>query len=148
MDRTNQVAGRRRSSLAGRSMLAVLDAAGRRLRQELVEHAPSGTQPAAAKNGTNITVANPGTPKSGGTLNFGLNAETNGWSPVIDEWAGSAYIVAGAIFDHLAEYDDKDMPTPYLAQSITSNADFTVVDDQDAPRRDLPGRREVRRQPR
>ncbi len=86
----------------------------------------SGTNPKAAKNGTNITVANPGTPKPGGTLKFGLNAETNGWSPVLDEWAGSAYIVAGAIFDHLAEYNDKDQPTPYLAQSITSNSDFTV----------------------
>ena len=86
----------------------------------------SGTNPKAAHNGTNITVANPGTPKPGGTLKFGLNAETNGWSPVLDEWAGSAYIVAGAIFDHLAEYNTKDQPTPYLAQSITSNADFTV----------------------
>ncbi len=86
----------------------------------------SGTNPAAAKNGTNITVANPGTPKPGGSLTFGLNAETNGWSPVLDEWAGSAYIVAGAIFDHLAEYNSKDQPTPYLAQSITPNADFTV----------------------
>jgi peptide/nickel transport system substrate-binding protein len=86
----------------------------------------SGTNPAAAKNGTNITVANPGTPKPGGTLKFGLNAETNGWSPVTDEWAGSAYIVAGAIFDHLAEYNNKEQPTPYLAESITSNADFTV----------------------
>ncbi len=86
----------------------------------------SGTNPKAAKNGTNITVPDPGQPKSGGTLTFGLNAETNGWSPVLDEWAGSAYIVAGAIFDHLAEYNTKDQPTPYLAQSITPNADFTV----------------------
>ncbi len=86
----------------------------------------SGTNPKAAQNGTNITVPNPGAPKSGGSIIFGLNAETNGWSPVLDEWAGSAYIVAGAIFDHLAEYNDKEQPTPYLAQSITPNADFTV----------------------
>ncbi len=44
---------------------------------------------------------------------------------MLDEWAGSAYIVAGAIFDHLAEYDDNDVPKPYLAESITSNATFT-----------------------
>jgi len=66
------------------------------------------------------------TPQKGGTLKFGLNAETNGWSPVSDEWAGSAYIVAGAIFDHLAEYNNKEQPTPYLAESITSNPAFTV----------------------
>jgi peptide/nickel transport system substrate-binding protein len=87
--------------------------------------AAGSTSSTVAKNGTNITVANPGPPKSGGILRFGLNAETNGWSPVVDEWAGSAYIVAGAIFDHLAEYDDHDVPQPYLAESITSNSTFT-----------------------
>ena len=129
------------------AVVAVLTLLAVRLRQELeLGGTTSGTNPKAAKNGTNITVANPGTPKPGGTLKFGLNAETNGWSPVVDEWAGSAYIVAGAIFDHLAEYNDKDQPTPYLAQSITAERRLHGVDDQDAPRGDLPGRREVRRQ--
>ena len=124
MDRTNHVVGRRAvvvlvSVLATLSLLAV--ACGK----SSSSGSSSGTNPVAAKNGTNITVANPGPPKYGGTLRFGLNAETNGWSPVVDEWAGSAYIVAGAIFDHLAEYDSHEVPKPYLAQSITSNADFT-----------------------
>ena len=74
-----------------------------------------------------------------------MNAETNGWSPVTDEWAGSAYIVAGAIFDHLAEYDDHDVPQPYLAESITSNSTFTEWTIKMRAGRDLPGRREVRR---
>jgi len=83
----------------------------------------SGT--AAALTGTNITVADPGTPKSGGTLKVGLNAETNGWSPSQSQWAGSAYIVAGAIFDYMAEYDTDGVAKPFLAQSITPNEDFT-----------------------
>ena len=81
------------------------------------------TVPALA--GTNITVPDPGPPKSGGTLTVGLNAETNGWSPSQSQWAGSAYIVAGAIFDYLAEYDTDGVAKPFLAESITPNADFT-----------------------
>ena len=79
-------------------------------------------------------------PKSGGTLKVGLNAETNGWSPSQSQWAGSAYIVAGAIFDYLAEYDTDGVAKPYLAESITSERRLHRVDDQDPPRRDLPER--------
>ncbi len=81
---------------------------------------------AAAQTGTNITVADPGAPKSGGTLKVGLNAETNGWSPSQSQWAGSAYIVAGTIFDYMAEYDTDGVAKPFLAQSITPNDDFTT----------------------
>lgn len=83
------------------------------------------TEPAAAQTNTNITVADPGAPKSGGTLKVGLNAETNGWSPSQSQWAGSAYIVAGAIFDRLAAYDTDGVAKPFLAESMTPNADFT-----------------------
>ena len=124
MDRIYQ-AGARRSVVVVVSLLAVLSMTAVACGSSSSNGSSSGTAPKAAKNGTNITVADPGTPKPGGTLKFGLNAETNGWSPVVDEWAGSAYIVAGAIFDHLAEYDDHDVPKPYLAESITSNSDFT-----------------------
>jgi peptide/nickel transport system substrate-binding protein len=85
----------------------------------------SDTSQSPAGNGTNITVADAGQPKAGGTLKFGLNAETDGWSPIKNQWAGSAYIVAGAIFDHLAEYDSSGVAKPYLAESMTSNAGFT-----------------------
>ena len=84
-----------------------------------------GTTTAPVGNGTNITVADAGTPKSGGTLKVGLNAETDGWSPVKNQWAGSAYIVSGAIFDRLMQYDTNGVAQPYLAESMTPNADFT-----------------------
>jgi ABC-type transport system substrate-binding protein len=124
VDRTNRVSGRRAVVLVV-AVMATLSLAAVACGKSSSSGSSSGTNPPAAKNGTNITVANPGSPKPGGTLKFGLNAETNGWSPVVNEWAGSAYIVAGAIFDHLAEYDDHDVPKPYLAESISSNADFT-----------------------
>jgi len=67
----------------------------------------------------------PGTPKAGGTLRFGLFGETNGWSPVDSNWAGSGYIVAQTMFDRLVMFDDKGQPKPYLAESIDPSADFT-----------------------
>jgi ABC-type transport system substrate-binding protein len=118
-------AARRRALATVVSILAVVSLAASACGSSSSGSATGTTRANSAKNGTNITVANPGAPKHGGTLNFGLNADTNGWSPVLDEWAASAYIVAGAIFDHLAEYDSNYVPRPYLAQSITSNANFT-----------------------
>lgn len=69
--------------------------------------------------------ASAGTPQTGGQLNFGLAAETSGWNPYIGQWAGSAYIVANAIFDPLAGIDPQGDAKPYLAESFTPNADFT-----------------------
>jgi len=80
---------------------------------------------ASTAKGTNITVPDPGSPQSGGTLRVGLNAETGGWSPSQSQWAGSAYMVGAAIFDFLAEYDSNGKAQPYLAESITPNATFT-----------------------
>jgi peptide/nickel transport system substrate-binding protein len=67
----------------------------------------------------------PGDPVAGGSLAFGLSAETDGWDVTAGRWAGSAYIVGNALYDPLAAYDTNFEPQPYLAESITSNADFT-----------------------
>ncbi|MEZ5142337.1 MAG: ABC transporter substrate-binding protein [Acidimicrobiales bacterium] len=61
----------------------------------------------------------------GGALVFGVNAETNNWSPYFGQWAGSSYTIANAIYDPLAAYDVNGDVQPYLAQEFTSNADFT-----------------------
>ena len=105
----------------------------------------TGTTEPGLANGTNITVADPGAPQAGGTLKVGLNAETDGWSPIKNQWAGSAYIVAGAIFDHLAEYDANGVAQPYLARVPHAERRLHRVDDQAAAQRDVPQRREVRR---
>ena len=73
----------------------------------------------------NITNQDAGPPQSGGSLVFGLNAETDGWDPSSNRWSGSGYIVGFSIFDPLAVFGADLKAHPYLAESFTSNADFT-----------------------
>jgi peptide/nickel transport system substrate-binding protein len=74
-----------------------------------------------------ITVPEPAEPTTGGTLAFGLGAETSdGWDPTTSRWAGSGTIVSRAVYDRLAEYDVNHVAQPFLAESITPNGDFTV----------------------
>ena len=75
---------------------------------------------------TNITLADNGQPKSGGTLVFGLEAESDGFNPTVNRWAISGTEVGLAVFDPLVAFDANSQPQPYLAQSVTPNADFTV----------------------
>lgn len=65
-----------------------------------------------------------GPPQSGGTLTYGLNAETDGWDPTSNRWSGSGYIVGYSIFDPLAVFDEDANAVPYLAESFTPDADF------------------------
>jgi peptide/nickel transport system substrate-binding protein len=71
------------------------------------------------------TNENPDPPRDGGSLAFGLSAETSGWNPVSDRWSGSGYIVGVAVYDPLTAEDEHLEPHPYLARTITPNADFT-----------------------
>ena len=41
------------------------------------------------------------TPQPGGSLAFGIEAETDGWNPVVNRWALSGHYVASAIYDTL-----------------------------------------------
>ncbi len=76
---------------------------------------------------TALTKTPPTPPQTGGTLKFGLDAETStGWDPANSQWAGAGTIVSRAIFDRLAELDADGNPRPNLAESIEPNADFTV----------------------
>lgn len=91
------------------------------------ENSTSGTAETSGTVPTAITVAEPPSPTTGGTLNFGIGAETtDGWDPTTSRWAGSGTIVSHAIFDRLAEYDDNHDAQPFLAESIEPNSDFTV----------------------
>ena len=74
-----------------------------------------------------ITLPLPAEPTTGGTLAFGLGAETSdGWDPTNSRWLGSGTIVSRAVYDRLAEYDESHVARPFLAESITANADFTM----------------------
>jgi len=73
---------------------------------------------------TDVTIAASGSPKSGGQVVYGLEAETDGFNPTANRWSASGYMVGSAVFDPLTAFDDKGNWQPYLAKSFTPSADF------------------------
>ena len=69
-----------------------------------------------------------GAPQSGGTLTFGTEAEDSGWNPTVDRWDASGTEIAVTVMDPLVAFDQSFAPKPYLAESLTPNADFTEWD--------------------
>lgn len=65
-------------------------------------------------------------PESGGSVTYGLGAETDGWNPAANRWAGSGQQVAFAIYDHLTEIDVDGQAHPYLAESVEPNDTYDV----------------------
>jgi peptide/nickel transport system substrate-binding protein len=66
------------------------------------------------------------TQKSGGNLTFGLEAETTDYCLSRAQLAISGIQVVAAIYDTLTVPNDKGVAVPYLAKSVTPNADNTV----------------------
>ena len=100
--------------------------------------AASAATPTAAPSATKV--------KPGGEITYGLEAETGGgWCPRTARLAISGIEVAAAIYDTLTAPNTKGEIVPYLAKSVTPNADFTqwtitLRDGVEVPRRH-PGRR-------
>jgi len=65
-------------------------------------------------------------PTPGGTIAYGLEADSDGFNPTVNRWAIAGVMVGLAVYDPLAAYDVNSEVKPYLAESITPNADFTV----------------------
>jgi peptide/nickel transport system substrate-binding protein len=69
--------------------------------------------------------AKEGPPHSGGSVVYGLDAESSGgWCPRNAQLAAAGIIENDAIYDQLAYPNDKGQIVPYLAQSITNSADY------------------------
>jgi ABC-type transport system substrate-binding protein len=66
-----------------------------------------------------------GQPKRGGNLRYGIEAETSGLNPTSDRFAASAYLMGNAVFDPLTRLDADGNYSPWLAESVTPNDDFT-----------------------
>jgi peptide/nickel transport system substrate-binding protein len=89
----------------------------------------SATTEAAATTAAPTTTAAPATtatPVSGGSITVAIDADASGYAPQTDAWGTGGHDVARAIFDTLATYDAQGKTVPYLAKSITANADSTV----------------------
>jgi peptide/nickel transport system substrate-binding protein len=67
-----------------------------------------------------------GAPVDGGSVTWGLEAETDGLNPISGRFAMSGHMMASAIFDPLATIDEDGNAVPYLAEALTPNDDFTV----------------------
>jgi ABC-type transport system substrate-binding protein len=67
-----------------------------------------------------------GEPKRGGTLRYGVEAETSGLNPTTDRFAASAFLMGNAVFDRLTYVDEDGEYRPYLAESVTPNDDLTA----------------------
>lgn len=86
-----------------------------------------------ASNGTvqqgaadvDVTVAPSGEVKTGGTLVYGIEAETDGWDPTKNRWAISGMMVGMAVYDPLTAMNADTEAEPYLAESIEPNEDYT-----------------------
>ena len=67
-----------------------------------------------------------GEPQKGGTLRYGVEAETSGLNPTTDRFAAASYLMGNAVFDRITYLNDKGEYQPYLAESVTPNDDLTA----------------------
>lgn len=67
-------------------------------------------------------------PQPGGSIVYGLAAETNGWDPTLSQWGPWGLTVAKTFFDTLTVFDEEGNIHPYLAESFTPNEGFTSWD--------------------
>jgi ABC-type transport system substrate-binding protein len=70
------------------------------------------------------TTTTEGPPVDGGKLVFGVYAETDGWNPHANQWAGPGSLVGSSMMEPLATIDADLNPIPWLATSWTPNATF------------------------
>jgi len=80
----------------------------------------------STSSGTHPDGISTATPKPGGTLVFGVDAEEKGFSPTMGTFDEVGILYARTVFDPLMILGADSLPHPYLAQSVTPNADYTV----------------------
>ena len=112
------------ASQAGTRRWAKFGAAAVALSLALAACGSSTPSNEANKTTTDVTIKASGEPKVGGTVKFGLEAESDGFNPTTNRWAVSGYMIGNAVFDPLSAYDSAGKWQPYLAKSFTPSADF------------------------
>ncbi len=84
-----------------------------------------GVAGAAATNGPGRNGISTAKPKKGGSLTFGIDTEESGFNPSTARWDEGGFLYGRTVFDPLAIVNAAGGVEPYLAESITSNDDFT-----------------------
>ncbi len=109
----------RRSFLAGGLALG----AGAAMLGALGDEA--GEAGAAMTNGPGRNGISNAKPKQGGSVTFGIDTEESGFNPSTARWDEGGFLYGRTVFDPIAIVNAAGGVEPYLAESITSNDDFT-----------------------
>ena len=80
----------------------------------------------SASTGGSSTTPTSLTPKAGGKLVMGVEAEVDGFDPTKNRFDVTGLTYAATVFDPLTTIGKDNKVHPYLAESITPNADYTV----------------------
>jgi len=113
-----------RSAVAGAG-LAVAGASGGLL-SACSSSSSSSSTTGGGSTGSRPDGVSTATPKRGGSLVFGVDAEEKGFSPTQGTFDEVGIMYARTVFDTLMILDANGEPQPNLAQSVTSNASGTV----------------------
>ena len=81
-----------------------------------------GSSPGAGTS----TSAPLGRPRRGGSLTVGVNSEIDGFLPALNHFDNSGIDYVNAVYDTLTRIAADGTARPYLAESVTPNADMTV----------------------
>jgi len=109
----------RRSFLAGGLALG----AGAAMLGALGDEA--GEAGAALTNGPGRNGISTAKPVRGGSLTFGIDTEESGFNPSTARWDEGGFLYGRTVMDPLAIVNAAGGVEPFLAESITSNEDFT-----------------------
>jgi peptide/nickel transport system substrate-binding protein len=85
-----------------------------------------GEAGAAQTNGPGRNGISKARPVRGGSLTFGIDTEETGFNPATARWDEGGFLYGRTVFDPIAIVNAAGGVEPYLAQSITSNDDFTA----------------------
>jgi peptide/nickel transport system substrate-binding protein len=84
-----------------------------------------GAASAAQTNGPGRNGISTAKPKRGGSVTFGIDTEESGFDPSTARWDEGGFLYGRTVFDPIAIVNAQGQVEPYLAQSITPNAEFT-----------------------
>jgi len=86
----------------------------------------STSSSSTGSTGTHPNGVTTATPKTGGQLIFGVDAEEKGFSTTQGTFDEVGILYARTVFDPLMIVAADGTPQPYLAESVTHNADYSV----------------------
>jgi len=86
---------------------------------------PSGSGNVSPHGSTKNNGVSTATPKSGGSLTFGTEAEEQGFDPASARYDATGIIYARTVFDPLTSVAADGTIQPYLAESVTPSDDYS-----------------------